>query len=271
MTSQGQSPSWDDNCQMDFRGKLLIIDSNLGDQDVERLKFLCRDYVSPRSLEKANSALDIFDQLLTKELLSEEDTFFLAELLYTIKQNSLLRHLHYTKEQMARLLRDHRKISLFRNLLYELSEDISSENLKGMIFLLRESIPKVQMTSLSFLAYLEKQDQIDEDNLTLLEDLCKKIVPNLMRKIEKYKREKASQAVPLPVAKETEPLTQGKEELFYSSDIKQFLGSLQEMSQQEEHTVSNGDSCVQDGSESQGVLCCCQPQLHLAVRKTRNP
>lgn len=34
-----------------------------------------------------------------------------------------------------------------RNLLYDLSEDISSENLKSMIFLLRESIPKVQMVS----------------------------------------------------------------------------------------------------------------------------
>ena len=47
-------------------------------------------------------------------------------------------------------------------------------------------------TSLSFLAYLEKQDKISEDNLTLLEDLCKKIVPNLMRKIDKYKREKGN-------------------------------------------------------------------------------
>ena len=99
---------------MDFRGKLLIIDSNLGDQDVERLKFLCRDHISSRSLERSNSAVDIFDQLMTEELLSEEDTFFLAELLYTIKQNSLLRHLHYTKEQVACLLPTRRKVSLFR-------------------------------------------------------------------------------------------------------------------------------------------------------------
>lgn len=31
-----------------------------------------------------------------------------------------------------------------RNLLYELSEDIDSESLKGMIFLLKESLPKVE-------------------------------------------------------------------------------------------------------------------------------
>lgn len=34
-----------------------------------------------------------------------------------------------------------------RNLLYELSEGISSENLKSMIFLLKESLPNVQMVS----------------------------------------------------------------------------------------------------------------------------
>ena len=34
-----------------------------------------------------------------------------------------------------------------RNLLYELSEGIGSENLKDMVFLMRESIPKIQMVS----------------------------------------------------------------------------------------------------------------------------
>ena len=59
-----------------------------------------------------------------------------------------------------------------------------------MIFLLREPIPKFQMTSRSFLECLEKQAKIHDDNVTLLEDLCQKIVPNLMEEIDKYKREK---------------------------------------------------------------------------------
>ncbi|XP_061042304.1 caspase-10 isoform X7 [Eubalaena glacialis] len=242
MTSQGQSlnSTLDDNCQVNFRGTLLTIDSYLGDQDVERLKFLCRDSIASKNLEKCGSALDIFDYLMAEERLSEEDPFFLAELLYIIKQKVLLRHLRYTKEQVEHWLPGRRKVSPFRNLLYELSEDISSENLKSMIFLLRESIPKVQMTSLSFLAYLEKQDKIAEDNLTLLEDLCKKIVPNLMRKIDKYKREKASQVVASSVAKETESLHQGEKELFSRSDINQLLGALpQEVSWQDEHAQRN--------------------------------
>ncbi|XP_064442979.1 caspase-10 isoform X2 [Mirounga angustirostris] len=147
MTSQRQNSGFrsDDNGQSSFRGKLLTIDSKLGNQDVEGLKFLCRDCVSHKKLEKSSSASDIFDHLLEEELLSEEDPFFLAELLYIIKQKSLLRYLNQSKEQVESLLPTRGRVSLFRNLLYELSESIGSENLKDMIFLLRESIPKIQM------------------------------------------------------------------------------------------------------------------------------
>lgn len=228
MTSQDQNSGFrsDDNGQSSFLGKLLTIDSKLGNQDVEGLKFLCRDCISHRQLEKSSSASDIFDHLLEEELLSEEDPFFLAELLYIIKQKSLLRYLNQSKEQVESLLPTRGRVSLFRNLLYELSESIGSENLKDMIFLLRESIPKIQMTSLGFLAYLEKQGLIDEDNLRLLEDLCRRVVPNLMRKIEKYKREKASQVVTPPVDREPESLDQRKEEPFSRSDIEELLEAL---------------------------------------------
>ncbi|XP_025749304.1 caspase-10 isoform X1 [Callorhinus ursinus] len=228
MTSQDQNSGFrsDDNGQSSFLGKLLTIDSKLGNQDVEGLKFLCRDCISHRQLEKSSSASDIFDHLLEEELLSEEDPFFLAELLYIIKQKSLLRYLNQSKEQVESLLPTRGRVSLFRNLLYELSESIGSENLKDMIFLLRESIPKIQMTSLGFLAYLEKQGLIDEDNLRLLEDLCRRVVPNLMRKIEKYKREKASQVVTPPVDRGPESLHQRKEEPFSRSDIEELLEAL---------------------------------------------
>ncbi|XP_008579877.1 PREDICTED: caspase-10, partial [Galeopterus variegatus] len=94
-------------------------------------------------------------------------------------------------------------------------------------------------TSLSLLAYLEKQALIDEDNLTLLENLIKKTVPSLMRKIEDYKREKAAQVVTPPVDKETESLHQGEKELISSSDIKQLCGALQEGCWQNEQARSN--------------------------------
>ncbi|XP_045431387.1 caspase-10 isoform X2 [Pipistrellus kuhlii] len=210
---QSWSPSLEDNDREKFRKRLLNIDSNLEDTEVEKLKFLCRDFIPYRKLEKARSALDIFEDLMTEDLLNEKDPFLLAELLYIMKQNSLLKHLNYTKEQVKVLLPTRKKVSPFRNLLYELSEDIDSESLKNMIFILKESLPKVETpTSLSFLGHLEKQAKIDADDLTLLEDLCKNVLPHLVRKTDKYKKEK-------------EAGQKGKE-LLSASDINQIRQAL---------------------------------------------
>ncbi|XP_023366042.1 caspase-10 isoform X2 [Otolemur garnettii] len=226
--SQGQclGSSSDTNCLVDFRERLLTIDSNLGVKDVEHLKFLCQGFVSLKKLEKSSSASDIFEQLLAQELLSEEDPFFLAELLYIIRQKSLLKHLGYTKEQVMDLLPSGRKISPFRELLYQLSQEIDTETLKNIIFLLGDSIPKTPMTSLNLLDYLEKQGKIAEDDLTLLENLFKTVAPKLIKMLETYKGERAAQLVTPPVDTETESLHQGEQELLSGSDTKKLLEAL---------------------------------------------
>uniref|UniRef100_A0A8D2AWZ6 Caspase 10 n=1 Tax=Sciurus vulgaris TaxID=55149 RepID=A0A8D2AWZ6_SCIVU len=227
-TTQDQNlgSSSDENCLWRFREKLLAIDEELKVQDVESLKFLCIGFISQNKLEKSSSALDLFDHLMERELLSVKEPFFLAELLYTIKQNRLLHHLGYTKKQVESLLPTQRKLSLFRKLLFELSEGIGEENLKEIIFLLGDNIPKTPMTSLSLLDYLEKKTEIDEDNLIVLERAFQKVLPCLIKKIENYKREKAAQEATPPVDKETESLHQGEEGIFSPSDIKQFYGTL---------------------------------------------
>ncbi|XP_023444663.2 caspase-10 isoform X2 [Dasypus novemcinctus] len=226
MTARDQSPggSWKGICSTKFRETLLTIDGNLGVQDVEVLKFLCQDFLSHRKLGECQSAWELFDQLLIEEQLCEEDPFLLAELLYTSRQKSLLKYLGYTKERVQQLLPARRRISLFRNLLYELSEGIDSEHLKRMIFLQREVVPKTEMTSLSFLAHLEKKDRIGEDNLTTLENLCQNVAPNLLKNIDKYKREKTSQAVIPPRNQKMELLNQEEEQL---KPVSQFNGMLE--------------------------------------------
>ncbi|XP_045703529.1 caspase-10 [Phyllostomus hastatus] len=238
MSFQGQNciPSSFANDSENFRRRLLAIDSQLGDKEVEQLKFLCQDFISQKKLEKSSSALDVFDHLMAKELLSEQEPFFLAELLYTMKQHLLLKHLNYRKEQVRSLLPTLKKVSPFRNLLYELSESIDTDILKEMSFIVKESLPKVQLTSLSFLGYLEKQAAIDADNLTLLESLCSSAAPNLVEKIKIYKREKeAEQRQDNKVAAFTgcvpvvEEANGGqKEEILSSSDVQQLLQALPE-------------------------------------------
>ena len=112
--SQRFNSTLDDNRQVNFRKKLLIINLALGDGDVECLKFLCQDYITPRKLEECSRALDVFEYLLQRELLSAEDPFFLAELLYTIQQEVLLQHIGYTKEQVQSWLHTRRRVSHFR-------------------------------------------------------------------------------------------------------------------------------------------------------------
>lgn len=240
MSFQGQNciSSSFANDSENFRKRLLAIDSQLGDKEVEQLKFLCQDFVSQKKLERSSTALDVFDHLMTKELLSEQYPFFLAELLYTMKQHLLLKHLNYTKEQVRSLLPTLKKVSPFRNLLYELSESIDTDILKEMSFIVKESLPKVQLTSLSFLGYLEKQALIDADNLKLLEDLCSSVAPNLVEKIKIYKREKEAEKRQLqdnkvtafkgcvPVVEEANGAS--KEEILSGSDVQQLLQALPE-------------------------------------------
>ncbi|XP_006862096.1 PREDICTED: caspase-10 [Chrysochloris asiatica] len=245
MASQGQGldNSLEEKSSIDFRQKLLKIDNSLGFKDVEALKFLCRDLLSHKKLEKCSSALEIFELLLEEDQLNEENPYLLVELLDTIRQKSLLRHLGYSKQQVHSMLSGQRRVSKFRKLLYELSEDMDSESLKSMIFLRPNVFPKTEMTSLSFLAHLEKQDLINEDELVTLKELCKNVAPRLIKKIEKYNTEKISQTMTLPKDRETE--TPGEEEL------SSLLGNMQNFLHfpflpqkkpcENKHRRSNGD------------------------------
>lgn len=110
--SLGSSP--EEQSGMHFQEMLLNIDSNLTAQDVEGLKFLCTGLVFEKRLESCSSALDLFDLLLVQELFREDDPFFLAELLYVIKQHALLSRLGYTRESVEQQLPARGRLSLFR-------------------------------------------------------------------------------------------------------------------------------------------------------------
>nr|CAI9702556.1 unnamed protein product [Rangifer tarandus platyrhynchus] len=119
--SQRFNSTLDDNRRVNFRKKLLIINLALGDGDVECLKFLCQDYITPRKLETCSRALDIFECRLQRELLSAEDPFFLAEVLYAIQHEVLLQRVGCTKEQVQSWLHARGRASHFRRILYPLS------------------------------------------------------------------------------------------------------------------------------------------------------
>ncbi|XP_068804254.1 caspase-10 isoform X2 [Struthio camelus] len=209
-----------DDISLKFRQQLLLIEENLGTEDVAALKFLCIDLIPFKKLESVQSALDIFQFLMAEEYLSEEDTFLLAELLYRIKCHFLLKKLGYTKERVQEYLPEKGRVSSYRQMLYELAENVTSEMLKEIIFLLRNQLPKRQTTisALELLILLEKQGLLTENNVQVLEELCMSVSPDLLEAISSYKREKVSlpqQENTLPVKESVLPHT-GDTRLFTS-------------------------------------------------------
>ncbi|XP_032076392.1 caspase-10-like [Thamnophis elegans] len=178
----------DDN-NVAFRQQLLSIDENLGKDDVEDMKFLCSDFISFKKLETVTSARDIFQFLINEDLINKDDTFLIAELLYIIERYDLLQKLRYTKEMVQEKLHKEGKVSGYRQLLYEITQGLTKDDVKTAAFLLRDDLPKKQsiMSASELLTSLEKKGLLQESYLDILEYICEKTAPYLLKKIEMYK------------------------------------------------------------------------------------
>ncbi|XP_010222872.1 PREDICTED: caspase-10 [Tinamus guttatus] len=232
-----------DDITLKFRQKLLLIDDNLGTEDVAALKFLCLDLIPFKKLESAQSALDIFQLLMAEEYLNEEDTFLLAELLFRIKCHFLLQKLNYTKERVQEYLPEKGRVSPYRQMLYELAENITSEMLKEIIFLLRDYLPKRQpiVSALELLILLEKQGLLTASNVKMLEKICTSVSPDLLETINSYKREKVS----LPQQENTLPIKESA-----------WPGSTKVFSSPQETSIKSVSSKINDdkaGNVIQGI------------------
>ncbi|NXW56823.1 CASPA protein, partial [Eurystomus gularis] len=231
------SSNMEDDASLKFRQQLLRIDENLVAEEVAALKFLCTDLLPFRKLESVKSAVDIFQLLMAEEYVNEEDTFLLAELLYRIKCHSLLKKLGYTKEKVQECLHEKGKVSLYRQMLYELSENITNEMLKDIIFLLQNCLPKrrITLSALELLILLEKQGLVTENNVQMLEEVCMSVSPDLLEIVNCYKREKVSIAPHLPNAQIHTGLTKR-----HLASLILFLSALSVSASAGEHSGSQG-------------------------------
>uniref|UniRef100_A0A8C3P4G4 Caspase 10 n=1 Tax=Cyanoderma ruficeps TaxID=181631 RepID=A0A8C3P4G4_9PASS len=186
----------ENDANLKFHQQLLLISENLVTEDVAALKFLCRDLLQLSKLEGVKSAADIFRLLMAQDYLNAEDTFLLAELLYRIKCHSLLEKIGYTRQKVQEHLHEKGRVSPYRQMLYELSENITNEMLKEITFLLQNRLPKRWITpsALDLLTLLEKQDLLTKDNVQILEDVCETVSPDLLEIIDCYKKAKDNKA-----------------------------------------------------------------------------
>ncbi|XP_073502593.1 caspase-10 [Phyllobates terribilis] len=179
---------------MDFHSTLISIDNELSQEDLESLKFLCSDLIPPKRLLAIKSSLELFTELQKKGLFEDDKYDFLAELLYIIGQHSLLKVLETSKWRVQEALKEKSTVSLYRRMLFQVYENITSDDLRTILFLL--DIPKKYEEGKKFLeilSYLEKNDQLSEDKLDVLEKAVRIVSPELLRKINEYKKIRETQ------------------------------------------------------------------------------
>ncbi|XP_056390096.1 caspase-10 [Hyla sarda] len=242
---------------MDFNRQLFSIDSQLAQEDLESLKFLCVDLISNKRLLAIKSSLDLFRELQKQSLLEEDKYDLLAELLYIIGQHSLLRILGTNKWIVQETLKKKRNVSSYRQMLFELYEDITSEDLKSIIFLL--DVPKKYSENKKFLdilCYLEKNDQLSETKLDVLEKVLGVVSLELLKIIDDYKKTREIQTAgpqflspedtfydKTPLSKEvTEVSTEDKEE----ESIREYFQHVTETVKEKDLMTENTEICISD-------------------------
>ncbi|XP_042351176.1 caspase-8 [Plectropomus leopardus] len=185
---------------MDFQKLLLEVGRALGKDEVKALAFLCTDLLgrSPTSVE---SASDLFSRLAHQDHLSAERPHLLTELLLSIQRPTLIRDLKLTDQASTTT----NLISPFRKLLYDLSEEITDDDLKDVKFLLVKKLPRRKLeenvTTLEVFLEMEHMDLISDTNLDLLETIIKAVCPMLQDRIVRFKAQQVTQTS--PVAEET--------------------------------------------------------------------
>ncbi|XP_019378756.1 PREDICTED: caspase-8-like isoform X1 [Gavialis gangeticus] len=178
---------------MDFLRLLFGLSEALASEDLAALKFLSLEHVSLRKQEAIREPQAFFLALQEQGLLAEDDLAFLKELLFRIHRIDLLsEHLGSSRQEMELELQvpGRAKVSPFRHLLFQLSENISRDELKSFKFLLRKELPKCKLddetTMIDILIEMEKKGILGEDNLSTLKTNCEKLDKTLLKKIEEY-------------------------------------------------------------------------------------
>lgn len=168
--------------------KLLEIDEDLEKGEVAQLKFLCTDLVQKKRLETVTDFKDLSQRLEEQGL---DEGLLIPELLITIRRLDLLKILNTSKEQVEGYLAHdvYTRVSPYRKMLFQLSEDMTEENLRSVKFLV--DLPKAKLeTSTSFLDIIiemEKQQKLGEDNLDELKNILDRCDKQLADRIEKFR------------------------------------------------------------------------------------
>ncbi|XP_068429231.1 caspase-8 [Clinocottus analis] len=171
---------------MDFQRLLLDVGKALSKNEVKALAFLCTDFLA-RNPTSVESAGDLFSRLGDQDHLTAERPYLLTELLLIIQRTRLIRDLELPEGAST----TRRLISPYRTLLYNLSEDITDDDLKDVKFLLNKNLSRRKLeenvSTLEVFLEMEHLDLLSDNNLNLLETIIHSVCPMLKDKIRQFK------------------------------------------------------------------------------------
>lgn len=96
--------------QTDLSKRLLEIDNELESEDIKSFKFLCRDHISQRTLERVEEGIQIFTELekVGKINISQGEMDYLLECFYRCHRLDLIHKLGFNKDQVKQKVQNGR-------------------------------------------------------------------------------------------------------------------------------------------------------------------
>lgn len=165
----------------------IRICEDLSSGECRRLLYLCG------SQDTDSSGSDHVREVLTSWLSrGQVDQLYLVELLFRLRRFDLLKKVfHVSKQEVEGILGQNRALSEYRVLMSDVSEDMGTEDLESLKFLLSGSLSRERLTRVkSFLDViddLEKLDRVSSERVELIEQCLRDISRvDLARKVKRY-------------------------------------------------------------------------------------
>ncbi|XP_060085873.1 uncharacterized protein LOC132565251 [Ylistrum balloti] len=192
---------------------LLEVDSELDSEDIENMKFLCQDVIPLSKLQKIDRGIDLFVQLENANKISPKkgDLELLFEILFRVRRLDLVKKLGKNSKEVKRKYGSADRalstnLSPFRNMLYELVEELTQEDFATTKFVLQSEFGKGTMakikTMMDFFTFLQREQELELDDVDILYrimDILKR--SDLKQKIQEYENypyKKGRPGPPLP-------------------------------------------------------------------------
>ncbi|XP_042162849.1 CASP8 and FADD-like apoptosis regulator isoform X1 [Oncorhynchus tshawytscha] len=161
---------------------------DLSSGECRRLLYLCGSLDTDRC--GSDHVREVLNSWLSR---GQVDQLYLVELLFRLRRFDLLKkEFHISKQEVDGILGQNQALSEYRVLMSDVSEDMGTEDLESLKFLLSGSLSRERLTRvksfLDVIVELEKLDRVSSERVELIEKCLRDISRvDLARKVKGYR------------------------------------------------------------------------------------